>query len=310
MRAVAVVPNFNSARLVVRCAQALLRQPVPAGWDFDLVIVDDGSNDDSVRLLGEALGSQIHLLQLGENRGRSSARNAGASSLPADLLIFVDADCVVPDDAFISTHVAAFEAGTVLGFGNILTPGPGFWDEIQRDAARWRRQALANGELWTYTTQNVAVDARAFAAVGGFDPLFDRHGFEDRDLFIRLANAGAKVTFNEAARVVHEDAVGLASVSRKFRDAGLHSAWEFAERHPREYRRMSFGRLDARAHSILRALDALLWPLASRLGSGPARWLEWKWIPFRLRALAARAIYGTWFLHGTRLRLLACAGNK
>jgi GT2 family glycosyltransferase len=305
MRAVAVVPNFNSAGLVVRCAQALLRQDVPPGWSLEVVIVDDGSTDDSVQRLAAALADRVRLLRLGENRGRSTARNAGARVLEADLLIFVDADCVVPDEAFLCAHAAAFEAGTTLGFGNILTPGPGFWNAIQRDAARWRRSALEAGELWTYTTQNVAIDARAFAAVGGFDPLFDRHGFEDRDLFIRLANAGAQVGFNEKACVVHEDKVGLASVCRKFRDAGLHSAWEFADRHPREYRRMSFGRLDCRERPALRVLDWLLWPLAGRLGSSQGRWLEWSWLPFRWRAFAARAVYGAWFLHGTAIRATA-----
>jgi len=302
MQAVAVVPNFNSAALVVRCAQALLRQARPRGWELAVVVVDDGSTDDSVPMLEQALGDQVRVLKLGENRGRSSARNAGAGLLAADLLIFVDADCVVPDEEFLDAHVAAFEGGTVLGFGNILTPGPGFWNAIQRDSARWRREALAAGELWTYTTQNVAVEARAFAQVGGFDPLFDRHGFEDRDLFIRLAKAGARVGFNERARVVHEDKVGLASVCRKFRDAGLHSAWEFADRHPAEYRRMSFGRLDCRERPWLRVVDRILWPIMAPLGKSQGRWLEWDWLPFRWRAFTARAVYGAWFLHGTAIR--------
>jgi len=294
----------------VRCAQALLRQHVPEGWSFDIVVADDGSSDDSVPRLRRELGDSVHLLALGENRGRSTARNAGARLLEADLLVFVDSDCVVPDTQFLDAHVAAFTAGTVLCFGNILTPGPGFWNEIQRDAARWRRRSLAAGELWTYTTQNVAVAARAFAQVGGFDPLFDRHGFEDRDLFIRLADAGASVGFVEDARVVHEDKVGLASVCRKFRDAGLHSAWEFADRHHDSYRRMSFGRLDCRERPWLRAVDLLLWPVASVLGQGQAGWLEWRWLPFRLRALMARVVYGGWFLHGTVVRRRTSAANR
>ena len=302
MQIAAIVPNFNSAGLVLRCATALLRQRVPAGASVEIIVVDDGSTDGSSDAIGEALGERVRLVRLGTNQGRSSARNAGAAVTAADLLVFIDSDCVPPDDGFFEAHHAAATRGVQLGFGNITTPGPGFWNALQRDAARWRLRALESGELWTYTTQNVSVARQAFHDAGGFDPLFDRYGFEDRDLFLKLAKAGCAVAYLPDAVVIHEDRVALASVSRKLGEAGRHSAWEFADRHPDAYSRMHFGRLDARRRTALLALDRLAWPIARRLGAGPARWLEWNWIPFAVRALAARSIYGAWFLHGTAER--------
>lgn len=302
MKITVVIPNYNSARLVQRAVEAMHRQQVPAEHLLQVAVADDGSNDGSAELLARRFGNSITLLRLSENKGRSTARNAGAAANDADILVFVDSDCVPPDDHFISAHLAAFTEGADVSFGAIETPGDGFWDRLQRDAATWRKQRFEAGDLWTYTTQNVAMRRLHFDRAGGFDPLFDRHGFEDRDLFVRLAQAGAKVCFSARARVVHEDHITLANVTRKQGEAGFHAAHLFRARHPLIYDAMSYSRLDANVRPWLAWLDPLSWPLASLIARLPAHWLEWRWLPFRLRALMARAVYGLGYLHGTARR--------
>lgn len=299
MKISAIIPNYNSARLVQRAAEALQRQQVPAGHSLQVVVADDGSTDGSADALASRFGDSITLLRLPENRGRSTARNAGAAASDGDILVFVDSDCVPPDNQFITGHITAFAEGADVSFGAIETPGDGFWDRLQRDAAIWRKRRFEAGDLWTYTTQNVAVRRQHFEHAGGFDPLFDRHGFEDRDLFVRLAQAGAKACFSAAARVIHEDRITLASVTRKQCEAGLHAAHLFRERHPAIYSAMSYSRLDANVRPWLGWLDAVSWPVASLAARAPETWLEWRWLPFRLRALLARAVYGLGYLHGT-----------
>ena len=299
MEIVVVIPNYNSALLVQRAVEAMQRQQVPEGHSLQVVVADDGSTDGSADALSARFGSSITLLRLPENRGRSTTRNAGAAACNGEILVFVDGDCVPPDNHFISAHLAAFSGGADVSFGAIETPGDGFWDRLQRDAAVWRKRRFEAGDLWTYTTQNVAVRRQHFDRAGGFDPVFDRHGFEDRDLFVRLAQAGAKVCFSADARVVHEDTITLASVSRKQGAAGYHAAHLFRTRHPDIYRTMSYGRLDVTLRPWLKWVDALLWPVADRAMRAPSGWLEWRWLPFRLRVLTARAIYGLSYLHGT-----------
>jgi len=302
MKIAAVIPNYNAAPLVGDCVDALLRQSVPDGLDFSIVVADDGSTDGSADALARRFGERITLLRLPTNVGRSTARNLGAAAANADVLVFVDSDCHALGSDSIAQDARAFESGADASFGDVCTPGPGFWETLQRDAADWRRRRFDSGDAWTFTTQNAAVRSAAFFAAGGFDAAFDRHGFEDRDLFIRLAEAGAMSRYTPEARVAHEDRIGLASVARKLGEAGFHAAHLFRDRHPAVYRTMSFGKLDGALHPWLRWLDLVAWPIARPLAMGTAQWLEWRWLPFRLRALLARAIYGAWFLHGTLRR--------
>jgi len=298
-----VIPNYNSAATVVRAAQEALAQDAGAGHAVTVVIVDDGSTDGSAQSLAKTLGARICLIALPENKGRSTARNAGARATDADLLVFIDSDCVPVGRSFIREHVGAIEKGADVSFGQVCTPGERFWDQLQRNSSEWRARAFERGETWTFTTQNVAMTRKMFENTGGFDPIFDRFGFEDRDLFVRLEQCGARALYTPTAQVTHEDRITLASVARKQGEAGYHSAHLFRNRHPGVYARMAYGRLDCALHPWLTSVDFLLSPLASWLAKGPARWLEWRWLPFGLRALSARLVYGLCYLHGTAARI-------
>jgi glycosyltransferase involved in cell wall biosynthesis len=302
MKIAVVIPNYNSAALVTRCAAAMLRQAPGTGYQLDVVVVDDGSTDGSADRLADEFGDSISLVRLPLNRGRSTGRNAGAAATDAELLVFVDSDCIPTDNGFVAAHAASIEAGADVSFGEVCTPGPGFWDQLQRDANAKRRRHFVDGQRWVFTTQNVAILASAFSKSGGFDPIFDRHGFEDRDLFLRLDALGAKAAYSPAARVLHEDKITLGNVSRKLGEAGYHSSRDFHARHPVAYQRMLFSRLDCALHPWLRHADRCLSPLASRMQAGQPAWLEWRSLPLHFRFTLARSLYGLAYLHGTVTR--------
>ncbi len=160
-----VVPNYNSAQLVGKAVQALLVQLVDAPDAFRVVVVDDGSTDGSADRLEEQFGERITLIRLGSNRGRSSARNAGAAATDAEALLFIDSDCIPLGTGLVQAHLKVLAAGCDVSFGEIRTPGTGFWDRLQRDANRWRLRSFRAGQHWTFTTQNVAVRRRIFDAL-------------------------------------------------------------------------------------------------------------------------------------------------
>ena len=301
MKIAAVVPNYNSAALVSRCAAALLAQDLPDGAQLEVVVVDDGSSDGSAARLQAEFDGRIGLVRLPANIGQAAARNAGAAGTDADWLLFVDSDCIPTDRRFVAAHLQAAAAADLV-FGRVWAPGPGFWDELQRVAFAGRLRRFERGDVGAYTTQNVSMRADLFARARGFDPAL-RHGFEDRDLFLRLAALGARATHAPDACVLHEDRIGLASLARKMESAGYHSARTFARRHPRAYATMPFSRLDAGCHRWLRMVDVVAWPLAALAARTDAPWLEWRWLPFAARAALARLLYGLAYLHGTARRL-------
>ena len=88
-----VVPVYNGEATLGRCLDAL-RQALPPG--AEVVVVDDGSTDETASVARTAAGSMpIRVLAHESNRGTSAARNTGWRASTAPLISFVDADMVV-----------------------------------------------------------------------------------------------------------------------------------------------------------------------------------------------------------------------
>ena len=90
-----IVPVKDGAQTLPACLEALLRQDGQRfGVDYEIIVVDDGSRDESARI-----AAQMGLRVISQaNAGPAAARNLGASLAGGQLLAFTDADCVpLPD---------------------------------------------------------------------------------------------------------------------------------------------------------------------------------------------------------------------
>ncbi len=85
-----IIPVYNSEKYLTKCIESVLGQTYDA---FELILVDDGSIDRSrdICQVYEKIDSRI-LILFQENRGASSARNAGLKYATGDYLLFVDSD--------------------------------------------------------------------------------------------------------------------------------------------------------------------------------------------------------------------------
>ena len=102
----AVVLNFRTPELTVRAARALIADGLPAQR---LVVVDNASGDDSVKLIEGALPGSI-VLELPESRGFAAGNNAGAERLPGDAYLFVNSDAFAEAGA-VDTLLARLDTG-------------------------------------------------------------------------------------------------------------------------------------------------------------------------------------------------------
>lgn len=301
MKLAFIIPNYNQASSIIRCISVLIGQATGHEKGFEIIAVDDGSTDGSADSIREHFKDHIRLVRLPHNVGRSSARNAGVKESDADYIIFVDSDCIVSNGSFVSAYLEAIQDGSDLIFGQVSTNEDGFWNQLQKNTFRKREVEFNAGRYWAYTTQNVCIRRDLFLQCGGFDPAFDKHGFEDRDLFIRLLELGAKPAYCPTAKVIHDDRITLRSVSGKMLAAGRHSSIPFGLKHPRHYALSPYAKLDCRIHPGLKWLDLLTWPIVKRLSGSDATWLESEEIPLSARIAAARLIYGLHYQHGTVL---------
>src|SRR5450755_3980206 len=90
-----VVPLLNGKRDFGRCLQRLRGSSVT---DFELIVVDDGSTDDSA---ASALAAGATLLRLPSPRGPAAARNLGAQAAGSPLIFFLDADVAVHPETLV-----------------------------------------------------------------------------------------------------------------------------------------------------------------------------------------------------------------
>lgn len=85
-----IIPTFNRSALLPRAINSVLNQTFN---DFELIIVDDGSTDETSSLpLLQNAGSRLAYIRLPINRGVSAARNIGVASSTAPFLAFLDSD--------------------------------------------------------------------------------------------------------------------------------------------------------------------------------------------------------------------------
>lgn len=88
MKVSVIVPVFNKGAYIERCIRSILTQSFP---DFELIVVDDGSTDDSMEVVRRISDKRLHLIRK-PNGGPGSARNAGISACSGDICAFLDAD--------------------------------------------------------------------------------------------------------------------------------------------------------------------------------------------------------------------------
>lgn len=84
-----VIPFFNAEKTLSRAVESIVNQDEV---DWELILVNDGSQDGSQKVAQTYLGDHRVKLLIQENKGVSPARNFGASKAEGDWLIFLDAD--------------------------------------------------------------------------------------------------------------------------------------------------------------------------------------------------------------------------
>ncbi|HJV26271.1 MAG TPA: glycosyltransferase [Aromatoleum sp.] len=195
-----VIPAWNAAWCVGRAIDSVLAQSLR---DFELIVVDDGSTDDTPVVLAK-YGPSIRIVTQA-NGGMSSARNAGIRAARGAYLAFLDADDRwLPDK--LARQVAVLEKQPELAFCAAVAT---LEDAEGRIVGEWRGPSGRTIQIADVFRNHSAVAGGASAVLarrdlvvrlGGFDDSL--RGAEDTDLWIRLAAHGGFVCIDEPLVVV------------------------------------------------------------------------------------------------------------
>ena len=181
-----VVPLYNQQHLIRRTVASVFAQTFE---DFELIVVDDGSTDESVSVLRACSDPRLRLIRQ-ENAGTAAARNTGMYAGHREWIAFLDADDIwFPDHLAELARIAArFPDAGMIGTSYVegadqnLEPPPQRQSRI-RKIDYLREAARDVGVLWTSA---IALRRSLALQVGDFEPF--KYG-EDLQYWVRMALA-------------------------------------------------------------------------------------------------------------------------
>ena len=184
-----VIPARDAADTIARTLAALAAQTFPPA---EVVVVDDGSADDTVAI-AERAGARV-VRQTAA--GPAEARNRGAAATSAPLLAFTDADCFPSADWLERGVQALGRADLVQG---AVSP--------ERPPRPWERTLWVGRRSALWESANLLVRRDVFDSLGGFEqwiePSIGKSFGEDMWLGWRAFRAGALLEFASEVRVEH-----------------------------------------------------------------------------------------------------------
>jgi GT2 family glycosyltransferase len=215
-----VVCAYNAADTIDDCLTALARVDYPR---FEVIVVDDGSSDDTARRI--RAHPWARLIQVA-NGGLSAARNIGMHAATGEIVAYVDADVRV-EPSWLSYLVQPFVTSDAIAVGgpNVVPQDDGWFAQCVACSPGAPSHVLLDDRVAEHVPGcNLAIRRDALLRIGGFDPIFLRAG-DDVDVCWRLQEQGGRVAFSPAALVWHHHRGRLGAYWRQQVGYGEGEAW-------------------------------------------------------------------------------------
>ena len=195
----AIIPVGPKESRVALCLENLLRLSPPVD---EVLIIADGTNE-----LAQAAAKKfgVSYVESKYSKGPANARNQGAFVASRDILLFVDADVLIPSDLVSKIKVALNpENGILACFGSYddAPVASNFFSQYKNLFHHYVHQESCN-EASTFWTGCGAVFSDVFKRIGGFDEKFFLPSVEDIEFGYRLRDAGYRIRLIHSLQVKH-----------------------------------------------------------------------------------------------------------
>lgn len=215
-----IICSRNRSEDLGRTLRELLAALESAAEDWEVVVVDNASTDDTSEVARRALGNG-GIVVVEERLGLSHARNRGVREASGDVLVFIDDDITV-GDTWVETYERVFRDPDVAAAGgpvvNVFPEGSdeGFVRAVMNDggsgtghfAPGCGRTEVHPGQSPGYPRGgNMAMRAAALDSVGEFNVELGwgkrQIPAEETELFARMCASGQRIWFEPGAHVLH-----------------------------------------------------------------------------------------------------------
>lgn len=209
-----LICTYDGARTLGETCAAVTQLDYP---DVEVIVVDDGSNDDSAEI-AERNGFRVIST---DNRGLSSARNTARAAASGEIVAFIDDDAM-PDPQWLTYLVDTFARTDFVAVGgpNLPVPGDGaVADAVAAAPGNPIHVLVGDREAEHIPGCNAAFRTEVLEEIGGFDPRFRTAG-DDVDVCWRLLDRGWRIGYSPAAVVWHHRRTTVGGYLRQQRGYG------------------------------------------------------------------------------------------
>jgi len=181
----------NVEHYIANCLTSILDQTF---HDFEIIIVDDVSSDNTKKIIEEFKDKRIRYFRNKKWLGLSESRNECLKHSEGDYVFFTDGDCVVSKN-WIEEGLKYLNTADCIG-----VEGKTYYVSKEYKPTR-SDDVVENKKGGSFMTCNIAYKKAVLRSIGGFDNRFSFH--EDRDLGLRALKYG-RIRFNPQMLVYHQ----------------------------------------------------------------------------------------------------------
>jgi GT2 family glycosyltransferase len=204
-----VIPTYDRPRQLASCLESLTALTYPRD-SFEVIVVDDGS-PVSPRNIVNDFSDRLNMTLLTQaNAGPATARNLGAKQAKGEFLAFTDDDCA-PDPDWLHSLADQFRTAPdhLIGGRTVNQLSENLFSSASQILIDYLYTYFDDRKGHFFASNNLALPASQFQAIGGFDTSFPLAAAEDREFCSRWSRAGLPMLYAPKALILHSHSLDL-----------------------------------------------------------------------------------------------------
>jgi len=204
-----IIPVFNGSKTLESTLKAVFKSDYP---NFEVIVVDDGSTDNSVEI---AKKFPCKIIQKKTNTGAADSRNIGAKAARGEILLFTDADCIVKKDT-VTKILESFKKGSDIVAGTYAKVPFNKNNLFSSYHSLLCYHNYINSSVALFGTHCAAIKRKLFRKLGGFDSSISGATIEDLKFQYRVQSLKCNYHLNMKAQVLHNSRHSLNSLLKGY----------------------------------------------------------------------------------------------
>ncbi len=204
-----IIPMYNSEKTIRECLGHVYNSDYK---NFEVIVVDDGSTDNSTKIASKF---PCKLIKLKKNKGWSIARNTGAQEAKGEILVFIDSDILIKKrtlNQILASFNEKLNVSLVVGVISKENKYSNFSSQYKTLRLHYSYMQMPKHISMT-SCQITAIKRGVFEKSGCFDKEYD--GVEDTELGQRLTTRGHKIYLNKKIQVMHNQKYSFLGLLKK-----------------------------------------------------------------------------------------------